>query len=482
MSVGSVFWIITLIMCGIFLWISWRVKDQATASFSNYAIGGGSFPIYLILCTQFATIMGVGNFVGHAGKGYSLGLAWIPFILGEQGSKILFALLFAGIAGKFTYNTVAEMADDLFVRDRITRALAGILASCIMIAWVGGQGKAFGNIFNVATGASPTLVIIFFSCVFILYTTLGGIYSVVWTDLFQGVLVLIFGTTFYIMAFQPVNWSMAELGAKLAVIGQADLFSWEKVDALGALNKFITGTVGVLSAQIYWQRCFSAKNGKTARNGLLFSGILAVIMVVLTALVGLVILTMKQGLNPDDAMPWMMLNYMPIWLSAMVFSLILAAGMSSADSNLNSAAILITNDLIRPFRPDLTDKDLVKAATWLTVIIGIFSCVAALKAASILSLFSRAYAMAGGGLVPLLLVGFLWKENKNEAFKMGVKNSKITPWGARVGLVAGAVMTQLSVLGPNRVIIALITAVLLIIIISSFTRGASSSTPQVINK
>lgn len=481
MSLGPILWAITIILCGVFLWISWKVKDDATSSFSNYAIGAGSFPIYLIFATQFATIMGVGNFIGHAGSGYTQGLAWIPFILGEQGSKIIFALLFAGIAGRFTYNTVAEMADDLFVRDKVTRALAGLLACAIMIAWVGGQGKAFGNIFNVATGASPTLVIIFFSAVFILYTTLGGIYSVAWTDLIQGVMVLIFGTIFYIMAFQPVHWSMAELGTKLADVGKADLFSWAKVDTMGAIVKFVTGVIGVLSAQIYWQRCFAAKDGKTARNGLLFSGIIALIMVILTALVGMVILTMNQGLKADDAMPWMMMHYMPVWLSAMVFALILAAGMSSADSNLNSAAVLVVNDLIKPFRPDLDDKALVKAATWLTVIIGIFSCYAALKATTILGLFSRAYAMAGGGLVPLLLVGFLWKERPGEAFAMGKKNSKITPWGARVGLVAGAVMTQMTSLGPNRVLIALVAATVLIVVVSVFTKNSSAS-QQAINQ
>lgn len=482
MSLGTVFWIITLVMCGIFLWISWRVKDDASLSFSNYAIGGGTFPIYLILCTQFATIMGVGNFIGHAGKGYSLGMSWIPFILGEQGSKIIFALLFAGIAGKFTYNTMAEMADDLFVRDKWTRALAGLLACSIMIAWVGGQGKALGNIFNVVTGANANLIIVFFSAVFILYTTLGGIYSVVWTDLLQGVLVLVFGSIFYIYAFSPVNWSFAEVGVRLGQIGQAELWGMGNVDTMGAIVKFVTGVVGVLSAQIYWQRCFSAKDGKTARNGLLYSGIIALIMVILTAIVGMVILTMKQGLKPDDAMPWLMMNYMPIWLSAMVFTLVLAAGMSSADSNLNSAAVLIVNDLIKPFRPDLEDKQLVKAATWFTVIIGIFACFAAIKAASILGLFSKAYAMAGGGLVPLLLVGFIWKERKGEEFQMGVKNSKITPWGARIGIIAGSIMTQLEVLGPNRVLIALAASTILIILVSIITSNTSNTTTQTLSE
>ncbi|AOT72646.1 sodium:solute symporter family protein [Geosporobacter ferrireducens] len=473
MSLGASLWMITILMCGAFLYISWKFKDAAQSSFSNYAIGGKSFPMYLIFFTQFATIMGVGNFVGHAGSGYKVGLPWMAFILGEQGSKIIFALFFAGLAGKFTYNTFPEMIDDLIARDRVTRALAGLLASMIMIAWVGGQGKAFGNIFNIVTGADPIPIILMFTAVFILYTTLGGIYSVVWTDLLQGILVVIFGTTFYIYAFSPVNWSMAELGTRLAEVGKAELWTFGNTNNIELLTKFVTGCVGILVAQIYWQRCFSAKDSKTARNGLLYSGIIAIIMVMLTALVGMVILTMNQGLNPDDAMPWFMMNYVPVGISAMIFALILAAGMSSADSNLNSASILVVNDLIKPFKEDTTDADLVKYAKVLTIVIGLFAGLAAIYASSILGLFSKAYAMAGGGLVPLLLVGLLWKERANEEFEMGKKNSKVTPWGARVGIVTGSILTQIPALGPNRVLVALVISAVLILLVSSMTKGSS---------
>lgn len=471
MSLGSLLWLITILMCGAFLYISIRVKDQAGMSFSNYAIGGKSFPMYLIFFTQFATIMGVGNFVGHAGKGYSVGLPWMAFILGEQGSKIIFALFIAGLAGRFTYNTFPEMIDDLIARDKVTRAMAGVLASMIMIAWVGGQGKAFGSIFNIVTGANPIPIILLFSAVFIVYTTLGGIYSVVWTDLLQGILVVIFGTAFYFYAFSPVDWSMAQLGVRLAEIGKAELWTMGGGDTLSLITKFVTGCVGILVAQIYWQRCFSAKDSKTAKNGLLYSGIIAIIMVMLTALVGMVILTLNQGLKPDDAMPWFMMNYVPVGISAMIFALILAAGMSSADSNLNSASVLVVNDLIKPFKEKTTDEELIKYAKILTVIIGIFAAVAAIYASSILGLFSKAYAMAGGGLVPLLLVGLLWKERPNEQFEMGKKNSKVTPWGARTGIAVGAVLTQVKALGPNAVLIALTVSAVVIIVVSLLTKN-----------
>ncbi len=470
MSLGMLLWTITILMLGAFLYISLKVKDQAGASFMNYAIGGKSFPMYLIFFTQFATIMGVGNFVGHAGKGYQIGLPWMAFILGEQGSKIIFAVFFAGLAGRFTYNTFPEMIDDLISRDKITRAMGGVVASMIMIAWVGGQGKAFGNIFNIATGANPIPIIILFSAAFIIYTTVGGIYSVAWTDLLQGILVIIFGTIFYVYAFAPVHWSFSELGMRLQEVGKSELFTFGNTNPIALITKFVTGCVGILAAQIYWQRCFAAKDSKTARNGLLYSGIIAILLVMLTAMVGMVIMTLNQDLKPDDAMPWLMMNYVPTFITASIFALILAAGMSSADSCLNSASVLIVNDLIRPFNKKATDTDLVKYAKILTVVIGVFAAGAAIYASSILGLFSKAYAMAGGGLVPLLLVGFLWKKQPDQTHTMGKSNSKVTPWGSRVGILSGVVLTQISALGPNRVLIALVVSAVLIVVVSQATQ------------
>lgn len=470
MNMGTIFWILTIVVCGIFLIISAKVKEQANESFSQYAIGGSSFPMLLIFFTQFATIMGAGNFIGHAGSGYEQGVGWLAFILGEQGSKIVFALVFAGLAGHFTYNTMPEMIDDLIVRDKLTRALCCVLGTCIMIAWVGGQGKAFGELFQMFTNASPLPIIFLFSAIFIVYTVMGGVYSVVWTDLFQGILCLVFGVIFYLFAFSKVDFSFFVLGERLAEVGRADLWSFSNLDVSGTVNKFLTGLIGVLVAQTYWQRCYACKTAKTARDGLLYSGIICVIMTMLTAMVGLVIMTLNQDLNAGSAMPWFMMNCTPPLIAAGIFTLILCAGMSSADSCLNSAAVLVVNDIIRPFGKR-TDRELVKDAKIATIIIGIASSVAAIYASSIISLFSRAYSMAGAGVAPLLCIGLLWKERKGEKPQMSRCNSKVTPWGARVGIVVGAVISQLSFLGDNAVLIGLVASSAAIIIVSLLTKN-----------
>lgn len=474
-SLGIVIWIATFALCAVYFYIAFKQKKEAELSFANYAIGGGKIPFFLLFFTHFANIMGVGNFMGHAGSAYINGLPWLAFIVGEQGSKIIFAIFFAGLAGRMTYNTFPEMIDDLITRDKITRALCGVLASSIMIAWVGGQGKAFGELFATFTGVSPEPIIIIFSIMFVVYTTMGGMLSLVWMDLIQGLICVGFGGIFYLIAFSKIAFSMAVLGQQLAAVGKAELFTFAGTDKISLITKFVTGCIGILVAQLYWQPCYAAKSPSVAKRSMFFGGGVAIIYTVLTAMVGLIILTINQGLDANSAMPWFMLNEVAPVVTVMIFILVFAAGMSSADSNLNAAAILITNDLVRPFRKnEMDDAQLIKLTRILTIIIGAAAAFGGIYASTIMSLFSKAYSMAGAGLVPLLVIGLLWKENPGVEHTMSKKNSKITPWAARVGIVVGSVLSQMKALGPNAVLIALAASAVCIVVISLLTQNVKN--------
>lgn len=465
MTLFHITWTITIVFCLIFIWIAWRVKDKAGENFTSYAIAGGTLPFVLVMFTDMSTIMGAGNFMGHATNGFKIGYSQIFFVLGEQGSKIIFALLFAGFAGRFVYRSIAEMMDDLLFRDKIARGIVGLLTVVIMIAWIGGQGKGLGYVFQQFTGADPTVIILFFSAVFILYTYIGGMHGVVWTEFLQGIMIAVFGVVFYLAAFAPVNFSLTELNAKLVAVGGANLtqFTFNS----DALTKFITGCFGILAAQVYWQRCFASKDGKTARNGMLVAGIFAVVTVSLTVIVGMVTRSLNPTLEPNLAMPWLMTNHVPLSITAIVFTLILAAAISSAASNLNSAAVILVNDLVHPFNDQIGDSSLLKIAKGATVIVGIFAALAAMYSPSIIGLFSKAYTMAGGSVVPVLLVGLLWKRDYGKVFEAGAKhNSRLTPWGARVALVVGAVVSLM-----YGILWGIPVAAALAIIVSMITRN-----------
>ena len=465
---ATIVFTVTFAFCIVFFVVSWRVKDSASSSFAMYAIGGGALPLYLILFSDLATIMGAGNFIGHATFGFTKGISHIPFIIGEQGSKIVFALVFAGFAGRFTYITVSDLMYDLLHRDKITKAITGLLTASIMLAWLGGQAKGLGYIFQQFTDMDPVPVIIFFNAIFIIYTYMGGVLSVVWTDFIQGIIVVVFGLVFYYFALAPVHWSIGELGTQLTTVAGPEFWDLSKVPTGTILLNFITGCFGVLAAQVYWQRCFAAKDANTARTAMLISGVLVIVLVTLTAFVGMTAKSLNPDLDPALAMPWLMMNYVPLWVVAVVFALVLAAAMSSADSLLNATAIIVVNDLIRPFKPETADQQLVAWTKKATIIIGVVATLLALYAESIIGMFSKAYTMVGGGVVPVLIVGLLWKTSRNP-FRAGEKNSRLTPWGVRVAVVSGAVVSL-----AFSILWGIFVATALAIIVSMLTKDSAA--------
>ena len=138
--------------------------------------------------------------------------------------------------------------------------------------------------------------------------------------------------------------------------------------------------------------------------------------------------------------------------------------------HLNAAAVLVVNDLIHPFAPKTSDRKLVQYAKTATVVIGVAASVCAVYASSIISLFSRAYAMAGAGIAPLLCIGFFWRERRTEGHVMGKRNTKVTPWGARTGIVVGTVVSQLPVLGISATLVGVVAASVCIVAVSLLTR------------
>lgn len=437
MSNAALLWTLTIAFCVGFIFISLRFRKQAGVSFSHYAIGDGhSFPFLLLFFTYFSTIMGAGNFFGHAGNAYEIGLPWFAYIFGEQGAKLLFALTFAAIAGKFTYNTLPEMLNDIVVKDKASRVIAACLLMILLVAMIGGQSKALGSIFAEFTGASPVPIQIIFSAVFILFTCLGGIYSVIWLDLIQGIFCCVFAAIFYLFAFSKVDFSFAVLGENLAAVGKEQLWTFSNVSGVDTLNKFFTGLIGILVSQVIWQRCFCSKNEKEARNSLFLSGIICIIFTMSTALVGLIIVTLNPNLDANTAMSWFMMHAMPKGLAVVIFLLVLCAGMSTADSALNSCAVVLVNDILHPLMPSLDDRQLVVSARIFTVLLGAAACLAGIFSHSIYSLIAGSNTLAASALAPVILIGLVWKQ-RPEAHRMGAHNSFVTPWGARASMIVG---------------------------------------------
>lgn len=459
-------WVLTIAFSILAVGIGWSTRRKAGASFTNYAIAGTSLPLVVIAFTDLSTIMGAGNFIGEAEQGHQVGYTQLAFVVGEQGAKIAFALLLAGFAGRFAYRSLAEMMHDLLLRDDISRMIIALLTLGLMISWIGGQGLGMGLLFHEFTGADPTLIIFLFTAIFIAYCALGGMHAVARVEFILGILIIVIGIIYYIAAFKLVDFSPGQLNDRLDQAGLSELTEFHL--GIKTVTLFLTGLLGVLGAQSYWQRCFAAKDGRAARRGMLVAGTVATIFVCGTVLVGMVARASNPGGPGDEAMPWLMATQVPMAITIVVFGLVLIAANGAAAANLNAATVIIVNDLITVVHPQMTDRNMVRAGRLLTVVVGAGGALAAMYASSIIGLFAQAYTLLACSVVPVLALGLLWRRDRSRPFTAGEHNSRITPWGARTGLVCGAVTGQFTGL-----YVGFATAVIVTIVVSLTTKDRS---------
>lgn len=383
---------------------------------SHYFISGKQLPLLLVFFADFATVMGVGNFIGYAGKGYQIGLSQFWMLLGEQGSKIVFALVLAGLIGRFAYTTINEFLEKELFHDKWLRALGGIIMTIPMICWTGAQAIGIGTILSGVMGIDPFTGIWIAALTAILYTVMGGMWAIAWTDLLQGIIRVVVGFVFFGVIYFMVDGIS---GLKAAVIAtKPEHWSMDSIGFWGAVALFLTPVCGQFTDQAWWQRCYSAKDSKTAKRGFLWTAFFAVFMCSASIMVGMAAYSLNPGLDrPDMAFSYLLTHYMNPVLGALLLVTIIGADMTVSAGRLNSGVTLLLMDVVKPlFKPNSTDAELVRMGRWYTLILGVGAVAVAFAFPSVLSAALFGYAATGGGLFIPLVLGLGWKDKNGKTY------------------------------------------------------------------
>src|SRR5512146_1170792 len=199
------------ISIGIGLYAATRVHNTR-----DYAVAGRSLPFYVVIATVFATWFGSETVLGIPAKFLENGLGGIvedPF--GSSLCLILVGLFFAAKLYKMDLLTIGD-----FYRERYNPTVE-LLTSLAIVAsylgWVSAQIVALGLVFNVSSGGALSLQtgIMLGASIVVVYTLLGGMYSVAWTDFMQ--------MTLIIVGLLYIAWFIGgEVGGVAKVIEHAD--------------------------------------------------------------------------------------------------------------------------------------------------------------------------------------------------------------------------------------------------------------------
>lgn len=409
----------------------------------EYATAGKSFGTLVIFATLSASFIGGGFSIGNAEKVFLVGISNIVALWGFSLKEILVA--------RFIAPRMENYPDAISVGDimephygRGARIFSGIFGMLLCAGILGAQIGAMGYIFNLFFGIDRVWGIFIGCGIIITYTAVGGMRSVVWTDVIQFVVLAVgIPLTLYFCVEHVGGWEVIQKAVPSTHLS----LSMEPMALVALCALFLTFLLGETLVPPYLQRLLIGKGAKEVARGTMLSGLFSIPFFAMTGLIGLVALTMDPGLDANLSMPFVIREALPLFLQGIVAAAIVSIIMSSADSFLNSAAIAFSNDLVRPLRKTPLDSVTeLRMARITTLLVGIFSVVFALSINSIIDILIYAYNFWAPTVMVPLAIAILGFPTSRRRFIAGalagisatvIWNTLGTPLGID-GLVIGA--------------------------------------------
>ena len=363
-----------LALLGIGYWAARREKALS----SDYFLAGRDVGWLAVGASLFASNIGSEHLVGLAGTGAASGLAvghfeWIACFM-----LLLLGWLFVPFylrSGVYTMPEFLERRFNSASRWYFTwvSVIGYVLTKISVTLFAGGVVMRAVTGMDLYTSASILIVITG------LYTILGGLRAVIYTEVMQAVVLIVGSGALMVLGLNAVGgWS--GLHAQLP----ADFFSMWKP----ANHPDFPWTGIVFGAPIlgvwYWctdqhivQRVLAAKNVTAARRGTIFAGFLKILPVFIFVLPGMIASALYADVRSgsgDAAYPALVTRLLPAGFKGLVLAGMLAALMSSLASAFNSCSTLLTWDVYRKLRPDASEARLVqvgRASTVILVVLGL---------------------------------------------------------------------------------------------------------------
>jgi SSS family solute:Na+ symporter len=403
-----------MIVVGAFNWRRARNAD-------DFFVAGRKGSTLFITGSLLATIIGGSATVGMAGRGFTQGLTGAWWLLVGSIGLVVLGFLFAKKVREFGLYTLPEMVEKQY-DGRV--ALAGSIL--IVVAWIGivaGQIAAAGTIMSVLGVGSNILWMSIFAGVFIVYTLLGGQHAIIRTDTLQTVIIFIgiFGGLAFVLSrlggLSGLSSSLSPEQFAFPLSSQFD--GYDFVNLL-----LLVGLTYVVGPDMY-TRLFCAKDGKVARASTFWTALLIIPFALGITAIGMGASALFPQISSEQALPMVIKEVMPSLMGGIVLAALLCAVMSSADTCLLSASTILTMDVVKKFRPSLSQEKILPISRWGIVVLGLLSLLLAWRLGGIISSLLFAYTVYTGGLILPVIAGF-YKDRL-----------KVTPMGALAAIIGG---------------------------------------------
>lgn len=404
---------------------------KKNTSTDDYYVGGRKLSSLHIGLSVVATDVGGGFSIGLGGLGFAMGISgsWLLFtgLVGAWLSGVILIPKVSDLARKKGFLSFPQFLEHIF--DKRVALLAGIISAIGYIGFTSSQilaGAKLASSTFVELSLNQALLIM--GVVAVIYTVLGGMKAVIYTDTVQWI-VLMAGLIFVGLPFAYIK--IGGMEAIRATLPPSFLslssISWQEI-----VNWMFTIVPIWFIGMTLYQRIYAAKDTKTAQKAWLIAGLFEYpLMAFMGVLLGMFSrVALENGLLPgytitnldaEMGLPVLLRTILPVGFLGIVLSAYFSAIMSTADSCLMASSGNILTDVLKKHN----HKKGLQYSQILTLIIGVLALLIALKMQNVLELMLHSYSfMVSGMIVPLLAALFLKKPNSTAAlFSMIVGGS-----------------------------------------------------------
>ena len=476
MNVEMLIFIVYLIaMLGIGVYFFIRTKGSGE---KEYFLGGRHMGPWVSALSAGASDMSAWVLMGLPASIYAAGIgqAWIA--IGLAIGYALSWILEAPRLRRFSILANDSITIPQYLTNRFKtthKSLQLICAVIFLVAYTiyaASSVKACGTLFNTVIGIDPTLAMYLAAAIIVGYTFLGGFNAVCWTDFFQGLLMLGALLIAPIFALALIQSGSVAASSEPLPDHYWDLFAdWKSiVSGLG----WGLGYFGMPHISIRFMSVRSDKDlRKSAKIGITWN-VLIIFFSVTAGVVG----RMFLGRLEDSSTVFIQMVRMifPPFLSGILLSAILAASMSTADSQLLSASSAFASDVYKPLfrKGKSTDREMFWAGRYVVLVIAIVAVLIASNpgSASIMGLVENAWGIFGAAFGPAILLSVFWR--------------RFTFKGAVAGIVCGAVVDLVWLyavnLGIYEIIPGFLAGMLASVVVSLLDRQPGKAVLELFDK
>ncbi len=314
----------------------------------DHALGGRNFSTGAITATLVATWVSGSGFFITLSKTYSDGLPFIILSSSMALALLIIAFVFVPKMSNFMgITSIAEMMGNIYGKNvRVIIAIAGAIGAAGGIAV---QFKVFGGLFDYFLGVGSTYSIFISATIIILYSSFGGIRAVTYTDILQ-----FFTFGFVVPCIGGIIWSQLHSSGFNVLDGfHKPIFDYKKI--LNIENPDFWQMIPLMlyfaipqMGQDTFQRISIGKNIQQVKKAFIIAAIIFVIVNLATAWIPFLIYNTNPNLNPDNLLIYIADTYSYNGLKGMILIGVLAMSMSTADSDMNAASVLFSNDFCKP--------------------------------------------------------------------------------------------------------------------------------------